>query len=46
MANTLYFTNEKDPNYLQILVACEFINLKLPSDKINKKYDPLILVTP
>jgi hypothetical protein len=45
MTDTIYFTKSTDPNYLQVLVASQFLNLKIAPQEINKKYDPLILVT-
>jgi hypothetical protein len=45
MADTIYFTKSTDPNYLQALIASQFLNLKINAQEINKKYDPLILVT-
>ncbi len=45
MADTLYYTKLNDPNYQQTLVAAHFLNLNLNPQEINKKYDPLILLT-
>ena len=46
MSNTLYFTRADDPNLLQILVALKFVGQDIKRQEINKKYDPLILLTP
>lgn len=46
MTDTLYFTRSDDLNLLQIKVAASFINKNIATQEINKKYDPLILVTP
>lgn len=46
MAEGLYFTRPNDPNFLQAQVASAFLNLKLNTEQINKKYDPLVLLTP
>lgn len=45
MTQTLYFTKLNDPNYQQVIIAAEFINVNVVTELINKKYDPLILVT-
>lgn len=45
MTDTIYFTKSTDPNYLQVLVASQFLHLKIATEQINKKYEPLILVT-
>ena len=45
MTQTLYFTKLNDPNYQQVIIAAEFINVNVVTEPINKKYDPLILVT-
>jgi hypothetical protein len=46
MEATLYFTKQNDPNLLAILTTAHYLNLTLPTQEINKKYDPLILLTP
>lgn len=46
MAEGLYFTRPNDPNFLQAQVAIAFLNLKVNIEQINKKYDPLVLLTP
>ncbi len=46
MAEGLYFTRPNDPNFLQAQVASAFLNLQLNTEQINKKYDPLVLLTP
>ena len=45
MSNTLYFTRRNDPNLQQILIAMKFIGQEIKIQEINKKYDPLILLT-
>lgn len=44
--STLYFSRPGEPSLQQILVAARLLNLSLPTQEINKKYDPLLLVTP
>lgn len=46
MTEGLYFTKPNDPNYLQALVVISFLGLKINTEQINKKYDPLTLLTP
>ncbi len=46
MSTTLYFTKANDDNLLQILVAAKYLRIDLATQEINKKYDPLTLVTP
>lgn len=46
MEATLYFTKPNDPNLLAILTAAKYLNLTIPTQEINKKYDPLTLLTP
>ncbi len=46
MTEALYFTKPNDPNYLQAQVAINFLGAKLNTEQINKKYDPLVLITP
>ena len=46
MTSTLYFTQANDPNLQQILVGMQFMGVNLKTQEINKKYDPLILLTP
>ena len=46
MSRTLYFTRKEDPNLLQILVSMKFTGQELKTQEINKKYDPLTLLTP
>lgn len=46
MAETLYFTSVNDPNHLQAVIAAQFAGIKLPEEQINKKYDPVNLLTP
>ena len=46
MSSTLYFTRSDDPNLLQIIVALKFLRQDIKRQEINKKYDPLILLTP
>lgn len=43
---TLYFSKQNDHNLQQAQVAASFLNLTLKTQEINKKYDPLILLTP
>ena len=46
MSSTLYFTKHDDPNLLQVNIALKFIGSHIKTQEINKKYDPLILLTP
>ena len=46
MTTTLYFTRPNDPNLQQIQITMQFLNKEIPTQEINKKYDPLILLTP
>jgi hypothetical protein len=46
MSTTLYFTTKEDPNLLQILIAMKFKGQDIKTQEINKKYDPLTLLTP
>lgn len=46
MTEGLFFTRPNDPNYQQAQVAIAFLSLKTPTEQINKKYDPLVLLTP
>jgi glutathione S-transferase len=46
MASTLYFTHQDDHNLKQVLVAAQFLRSDLRTQEINKKYDPLTLLTP
>ena len=46
MTTTLYFTQPNEPNLQQIMVAMQFMGVDLKTQEINKKYDPLILLTP
>lgn len=43
--NTIYYTKPQNLDLVQILVAAEFIGESPQLVEINKKYDPLILVT-
>lgn len=46
MNNTLYFTKQNDQHLQTILVTAQYLNLTLTTQEINKKYDPLTLLTP
>ena len=46
MSEGLYFTRPSDPNFQQAQIAIAFLSLKTPTEQINKKYDPLVLLTP
>lgn len=46
MSDTLYFSRPNDPAFLQTQVLAAFLNLSLSPQEINKKHDPLILLTP
>ena len=41
----LYYTKYFCPETLQLIVAAEFAGVKLELNEINKKYDPINLVT-
>jgi hypothetical protein len=43
---TLYYTKYFTPNILQSIIAADFANVKLATSELNKKNDPIALVTP